>query len=84
MLGKSTIALDRVTDYAKQPDGSWHADLNVPRLHVEGESPNDCRYRMLDAFDAELARWITISQKLQRPRLFGSAETEADLDGDTK
>ena len=71
MIGKSTIALDRVTDYTKQPDGSWHADLRVPRLHVEGESPSDCQYRMMQQFDALLAEWLTAAQKSAEPRLFG-------------
>jgi hypothetical protein len=71
MIGKSTIALDRVTEYTKQPDGSWHADLRVPRLHVEGDSPNDCRYRMMDQFDALLAEWLTAAHKSEEPRLFG-------------
>jgi hypothetical protein len=76
MIDKSMIALDRVTDYTKQQDGSWHADLRVPRLHVEGESPNDCRYRMADLFEAMLAHWLVTAQKSPRPRLFGDAETE--------
>ena len=72
MLGKSSmIALDRVTDYTKQQDGTWHADLRVPRLHVEGDSPTDCRYRMMDKFDALLADWITAAQQSPEPRLFG-------------
>ena len=76
MIGKSMITLDRVTDYTKQQDGSWHADLRVPRLHVEGESPSDCRYKMADLFEALLAKWLVEAQKSPRPRVFGDAETE--------
>jgi hypothetical protein len=78
MIGKTMIALDRVTDYTKQPDGSWHADLRVPRLHVEGESPNDCRYRMMDLFEALLTEWLVAAQKSPHPRLFGDAEIETN------
>jgi hypothetical protein len=76
MIGKWMIALDRVTDYTKQHDGSWHADLRVPRLHVEGESPNECRYKMADLFEALLSQWLVAAQKSPQPRLFGDAETE--------
>ncbi len=59
MIGKWTITLDRVTDYTKQADGSWHADLHRPiRLHVEGRSPDDCRYQMASLFDAALTEWL--------------------------
>jgi hypothetical protein len=72
MISKSSmIVLDRVTEYTKQTDGSWHADLRVPPLHVEGDSPNDCRYRMMDKFDALLADWLIAAQQSQEPRLFG-------------
>lgn len=75
MLGKSTITLDRMTDYSKQPDGSWHADLRVPRLHVEGESPNDCRYRMIDEFDAILSQWLVAAQESSRPLALGAVDS---------
>ena len=78
MLSKATRALDRLSDYAKQPDGSWHADLRVPRLHVEGESPNDCKWRLLEAFDTLLAHWLESAQKLAHPPTIGSAESETD------
>ena len=76
MIGKSMIALDRVTDYEKQQDGSWHADLRVPRLHVEGESPNDCRYKMADLFEDLLTEWLVTAQNSPQPRLFGETEPE--------
>jgi hypothetical protein len=64
MLGKSTITLDRVIDYTKQSDGTWHADLYRPiRLHVEGRSPTDCRYQMTDKFDFVLSEWLGRTQK---------------------
>jgi hypothetical protein len=64
MLGKSFITLDRVIDYSKQPDGTWHGDLYHPvRLHVEGRSPSDCRYQMTDKFDFVLSEWLERSQK---------------------
>jgi len=69
MIGKWTITLDRVTDYTKQTDGSWHGDLYQPvRLHVEGRSPNDCRYQLADLFDRALIEWIERSQKQRRLR----------------
>jgi hypothetical protein len=64
MLGESTKTLDRVTDYNKQPDGRWHADVYYPvRLHVEGGSPSDCRFQMIDKFDAVLSDWLERTQK---------------------
>ncbi len=76
MIGKWILTLDRVTDYTKQPDGSWHADLYHPiRLHVEGRSPDDCKYRMMDHFDRALTDWLERIQK-QPTVVFGSeAET---------
>ncbi len=59
MLGKSTQALDIVTEYTKQPDGSWHGDLTRPiRVHVTGQTPVDCRWKVMEAFDAVLAEWL--------------------------
>ena len=84
MIGQFMIALDRVTEYTKQQDGSWHADLRVPRLHVEGESPNDCRYRMMDQFDALLTQWLVAAQQSPHPRAFGIAETETVPTNDSK
>jgi hypothetical protein len=64
MLGKSFITLDRVIDYTKQSNGTWHADLYHPvRLHVEGRSPSDCRYQMTDKFDFVLSEWLERTQK---------------------
>ena len=76
MIGGWTITLDRVTDYNKQPDGSWHADLYRPiRLHVEGRSPDDCRYRMADRFDKALTEWLERIQKEHIAAFTGDAET---------
>lgn len=59
MLGRSVIALDRVIDYNKQPDGSWHADLYRPiRLHVEGLSTMECRTELHVKFDEAVAEWL--------------------------
>lgn len=74
MIGKWYLTLDRITEYTKQPDGSWHADLRVPKLHVEGASPNDCRYRMADEFDAALTEWLEKAQKSPGSVLGGQAE----------
>ena len=64
MFRKSFITLDRVIDYSKQSDGTWHADLYHPvRLHVEGRSPSDCRYQMTDKFDFVLSDWLERTQK---------------------
>jgi hypothetical protein len=84
MLGKSWITLDRVTDYTKQPDGSWHADLRVPRLHVQGDSPNDCRSRLSAQFDALLAQWLKTAQESPRPRVLGDAEIETESTQDRR
>jgi hypothetical protein len=81
MIGKWYIELDRITEYTKQPDGSCHADLRVPRLHVEGESPNDCRYRMADEFDAALAKWLVKAQKSPDSPPPLEAENAAPLHG---
>ena len=76
MLGRSTDTLDRVTDYNKQPDGTWHADLYYPvRLHVEGRSPSDCRYQMSDKFDVVLSEWLAGAQKDPDRRLGINAGT---------
>ena len=64
MLARSTDTLERVTDYNKQPDGTWHADLYHPvRLHVEGRSPSDCGFQMSDKFDVVLSEWLEGTQK---------------------
>jgi hypothetical protein len=80
MIGKTMIALDRVTNYTKQQDGSWHADLRVPKIHVEGQSPNDCRYQMLDRFEDLLGEWLVRAQASPRPRLFGDADADTVSD----
>ena len=73
MFRKSFITLDRVIDYSKQSDGTWHADLYHPvRLHVEGRSPSDCRCQMTDKFDFVLSDWLERTQK----------EPEQPLNGD--
>ena len=64
MFRKSFITLDRVIDYTKQSNGTWHADLYHPvRLHVEGRSPSDCRYQMSEKFDVVLSEWLERTQK---------------------
>ena len=58
------MTLDRITDYTKQPDGTWHADLYRPiRLHAEGRSPDDCRYRLGEQFDLAMVEWLERVQK---------------------
>lgn len=79
MIGKWYLTLDRVTEYTKQPDGSWHADLRVPKLHVEGASPNDCRYRMADEFDAALTEWLEKAQKTHRRRRISGDSRDFEL-----
>ena len=81
MLARSTDTLERVTDYNKQPDGTWHADLYHPvRLHVEGRSPSDCQYRMSDKFDVVLSEWLKRTQKEPEQPL-GSNEGIATIPG---
>ena len=76
MLAKSTTTLDRVTDYSKQLDGRWHADVYHPvRLHVEGGSPSDCRFQMIDKFDAVLSDWLERTQKEPDRPISSSAGT---------
>ena len=76
MIGKWTITLDRVTDYNKQPDGSWQAKLYRPiRPHVHGRSPDDCRYQMAELFDRAITEWLERIQKNPTAALMGDAET---------
>ena len=76
MLAKSTTTLDSVTDYTKQLDGRWHADVYHPvRLHVEGRSPSDCRFQMIDKFDAVLSDWLERTQKEPDRPISSSAGT---------
>ena len=76
MLAKSTITLDRVTDYNKLPDGRWHADVYHPvRLHIEGGSPGDCWFQMIDKFDAVLSDWLEGTQKEPDRPISSSAGT---------
>ena len=79
MISDLMITLDRVTDYTKQPNGSWHADLYQPiRLHVEGRSPDDCRYRLAGRFGEAMVDWLERCQKQPTAALTGEAETAID------
>ena len=64
MLAKSMKMLDKIVDYTKQSDGSWHAELSQPiQVHVEGKTPNDCRWKIEERFDEALADWLEQVQK---------------------
>ena len=58
MLFKVNHALEKVADYTKLPDGTWVVEVPALRLRVTGDSPTECRYRLLDEFDSRLAAWI--------------------------
>jgi hypothetical protein len=58
MFFKAPRALEKVADYTKLPDGTWTAEVPALRLRVTGDSPTECRYRLLDELDARLAAWI--------------------------
>jgi len=58
MLFKANHALEKVADYTKLPDGTWIVEVPALRLRVTGDSPTDCRFRLLDEFDSRLAAWI--------------------------
>lgn len=81
MLTKSSNMLDRVAEYTKQPDGSWHADLYRPiRVHAEGRSTGDCKWKILEGFDDALADWLERIQELPSARLTGDEESATPVE----
>ena len=81
MLTRSMDMLDRVANYTKQADGSWHGDLHRPiRVHVEGRSPGDCKWKILEKFDRALADWLERIQKLPSDRRSGDEESATSAD----
>ena len=64
MFPKSMMVLDRIVDYTKRPDGSWHAELSRPlQVQVDAKTPNACRWKIEERFDEALADWLEQVQK---------------------
>jgi len=62
-------AINKLADYHKMTNGSWRADLaGAIKVHAEGETLDECRYRLHKAVDARLLEWVMAAAKRATPR----------------
>lgn len=58
-LWETENAISKLVDYHKMPNGWWRADLaGAIHVHAEGETLDECRYKLHKAVDARLVEWV--------------------------
>lgn len=77
MLFETIRAIQNVLEYRKNEDGSWRAEFHgAIEVAADGATLEECRRRMYDALDSELAVWVVEKHKLQQGSSPTVAETE--------
>jgi len=72
MMVKTMQLLEDLFDPNKQEDGSWRAEFHGPiDVHAEGRTLAECRRRMDDAFDQQIALWLVGKRAQGRRRRRG-------------